>query len=125
LLSHQNLDQIFTIQEFRHLSKNLTFQYKNTVYQIQTERETYALRNARVVIREKEDGSIEVFYHNKILVFTVHHYQEKQREVIDSKQLNETIDKIQRSNQPKHKPSCHHPWKRGLKKKRLKDLMAM
>ncbi len=62
LLSEHNLDLIFTIQEFRQLSKNLTLQYKNTIYQIKTEREAYALRKTKVVIYEKADGSVEIYY---------------------------------------------------------------
>lgn len=115
----QNLDLIFTIREFRYLSKNLTFQYKSIVYQIWTERETYALRNAKVTVREKKDGSIEVLYKNKPLVFRAYHFQEKQGEVADSKNLNEIIDNLQKrqeSQKPKHKPSLNHPWKRGARK---------
>ena len=39
-----------TWQETRSLSKNLTLQFQKTVYQIQTERPTYALRNAQVTV---------------------------------------------------------------------------
>ena len=61
LLNEPNFDLIFTVQTFRQLSKNLTFQHKNTIYQIQTERETYALRKAQVTIYERQDDSVEVF----------------------------------------------------------------
>ena len=115
----QNLDLIFTIQEFRYLSKNLTFQYKTICYQIQTERETYALRKAKVTVREKKDGSIEVLYKNKPLKFRAYHFQEKQGEVADSKNLNEIIDNLQKRQEqqrPKYKPPLNHPWKRGARK---------
>jgi hypothetical protein len=42
---HQNLDQILAWQETRTVSKNLTIQFKNVVYQIQTDRPAYALHN--------------------------------------------------------------------------------
>jgi len=114
LLPSQNLNQIFTIQEFRYLSKNLTFQYKNTVYQIWTNRESYTLRKARISIREKEDGSIEVFYNRKPLAFTSYKYQLKQGDIVDSKQLNEAVDNLQKRQGlvRRYKPSIHHPWKR-------------
>lgn len=117
LLQEQNLDTIFTIREFRQLSKNLTFQYKNTIYQIiPIERESYTLRKARVAIHEKQDGSIEVLYKNKFLVFRVYHHQEKQGEIIDSKCLNEMIDNLQKNQPRKYKPTYNHPWKRGAKR---------
>ena len=128
LLSEQNLDLIFTIQEFRHLSKNLTFQYKNTIYQIQTERETYALRKAKVAVREKADGSIEVLYKNKPLAFTSYDFQQKQGEIVDSKQLNEVMDNLQKrqpsaTERRRYKPSARHPWKLGAKKKRPVEML--
>ena len=116
LLQEQNLELIFSIQEFRHLSKNLTFQYKSTIYQIRTERESYALRKAKVSVREKKDGSVEVFYKNKPLAFTTYNSQEKQGEVVDAKTLNEIIDNLQkRTAGPKssYKPSLNHPWRQG------------
>jgi len=117
LLQEQNFDQIFTIQEFRQLSKNLTFQYKNTIHQVRTERETYALRKAKVILHEKKDGFVEVFYKNKPLTFTTYNTQEKQGEIIDAKTLNEMIDNLQKNQEPKrkYKPAYNHPWKRGAR----------
>lgn len=122
LLQEHNLEQIFSIRKFRELSKNLTFQYNSTIYQIQTERETYALRRAKVTLYEKEDGSIEILYKNKPLKFTTHNFQEKQGEIIDSKRLNEAIDNLQKrqegkQNKSRHKPLFNHPWKRGARKR--------
>ena len=118
LLQEQDIDQIFTIQEFRQLSKNLTFQYKNTIYQIQTEREAYALRKAKITLQEQKDGSIEVFYRDKPLSFTTYSTQEKQGEIVDAKTLNEMIDNLQK-RQPRqlYKPLYNHPWKRGARKR--------
>lgn len=115
----KNLDLIFTRQEFRYLSKNLTFEYKTIFYQILTERETYALRKAKITVREKKDGSIEVLYKNKPLKCRAYHFQEKQGEVADSKNLNEIIDNLQKRQEPqkaKYKPPLNHPWKRGARK---------
>lgn len=116
LLSEQNIDLIFTIQEFRHLSKNLTFQYKNTIYQIRTAREAYALRKAKVALQERKDGSVEVFYKGNPLAFTTYNSQEKQGEVVDAKTLNEVIDNLQKRHEEpmrRYKPTYNHPWKRG------------
>lgn len=122
LLQEHNLQRIFSIRKFRELSKNLTFQYKNTIYQIKTEREVYALRRAKVTLHEKEDGSIEILYKNKPLAFTTYNAQEKQGEIIDSKRINEAIDNLQKRQESKvgksrYKPLYNHPWKRGARKR--------
>jgi hypothetical protein len=122
LLQEQNLEVVFTIREFRHLSKNLSFQYKGTIYQIQTEKEEYVLRKAKVEIREGKDGSITVFYKKKEIPFTIYNQQQKQSEVVDSKRLNEVLDNLQNNlnqrceNRP-WKPRFNHPWKRGARRK--------
>ncbi|HUG33248.1 MAG TPA: hypothetical protein VMJ90_00660, partial [Anaerolineales bacterium] len=50
LTPKEDLAQILTWQETRLLSKNLTLQFQHTVYQIQTNRPNYALRNAQVTV---------------------------------------------------------------------------
>ena len=50
--SETELNQIFSLQESRILSKNLTIQYNKVVYQIQTSRPSYALRKAQVTVCE-------------------------------------------------------------------------
>jgi len=120
VLQEHNLEQIFSIRKFRELSKNLTFQYNNTIYQIQTEREVYTLRGAKVTVCEREDGSIQILYKNKSLAFTTYNFQEKQGEIVDAKTLNEVIDNLQKGyEEPKRnrRPQYNHPWKRGARKK--------
>ena len=112
LLKEQDLDVIFTIQSSRVLSKNLTFQYNNTVFQIQSDRQAYALRKAQVFVREKEDKSIVVLYKGKSIAYSTYASQQKQCEVVDSKRLNECMDNyLQQSSKSKYKPSNRHPWK--------------
>ena len=116
LLKQHNLDLIFTIQTFRTLSKNLTFQYNNVIYQVLPDKWSMMLRNARVSIREKKEGSIEVLYKDRLLKVAIYNEQEKQGEVIDSKCLNQVLDELQ-TRKNRSKPSYHHPWKRGPHRK--------
>ena len=112
LLKEHDLELIFTIKSFRVLSKNLTFQYNSTIYQIHSDRQSYALRKASVCIREKEDGTITVIYKDKPLVFSIYNCQQKQGEIVDSKRLNEVMDNLQnKSEKAKYKPSNNHPWR--------------
>src|SRR5574340_568651 len=78
LLPSDDLERILTVQETRVLSKNLTLQYNKVIYQIQTARPTYALRNAQVVVRENRRGEIAIEYKGKPLAYTVYREQGRQ-----------------------------------------------
>jgi transposase len=104
LSKHENLDHILTRQEFRTLSKNLTLQYKKIIYQIQTKRPDYALRNAKVMVRQNAQGEITILYKQRPLEFTIFHKPERQAEVVDCKNLN------YQNLQPKA-PAVDHPWR--------------
>lgn len=118
LLKEHKLDYIFTIKGFRYLSKSLTFQYKNTLYQILTERASYTLANAKISIREAKDGSLTVYYKEKSLSFVAYNRRQKQGEEADAKCLNEVIDNLihKQEGKRKYKPSENHPWKRWVPK---------
>jgi transposase len=120
LLKEHCLDSMFTHQEFRKLTKNLILQYKNTFYQIMTDRPSYALFKAEVTVHEDEKGRVELFYKGKKLSYMTYRGQERQGDTYDSKTLNEAIDRLQGAQQPvskpKYKPSLNHPYKRYFKR---------
>jgi len=91
LLPTHNLDQILTIQEYRVVSKNLSCQYQNIVYQIQTKRSAYTLRNKKVLFREDLNGHITLWDKTDNLPYTIIKQQPKQ-EVADSKRVNEIMN---------------------------------
>jgi transposase len=109
LLVHQNLDQILAWQEPRSVSKNLTVQFKNVVYQIQTDRPAYALHNAQVIICQDTQGKVTILYKDTPLNFTVFHKQTRQAQVVTAKQ----IDHLMLNQSKAHKPSENHPWAYG------------
>ena len=104
LRSTDDLDVIFTRQDTRTLSKNLTLQYNKVVYQIQTARPGYALRNARVTVYEQADGEIAIRYKGRLLEHTVFKRQQRQAELVSSKSLNNKLRKPTR-------PAADHPWR--------------
>jgi transposase len=109
LLAHQNLDQILAWQEPRSVSKNLTLQFKNVVYQIQTDRPTYALHNAQVIVCQDTQEKVTILYKGNSLDFAVFHKQTRQSKVVTAKQVNQVL-----LNQSKaHKPNENHPWAYG------------
>jgi len=104
LYSKDELDIIFSRQEMRILSKNLTLQYNKVVYQIQTTRPTYALRKAQVTICEHVQGDITISYKGKPLNFAIFKKQQRQADIVMSKDIDTYLKKS-------HKPAPDHPWR--------------
>ena len=109
LLLKDDLDQILTWQETRIISKNLSIQFKNIVYQIQTERPTYVLRKAKVTVCLDAMGKVSILYKGKELAYSIFKKQAKQAEVMSSKDLDRKVNKIRKG----HKPAPDHPWRSG------------
>ena len=110
LLLKDDLDQILTWQEMRTISKALSIQFKNVVYQIQTDRPTYALRNAKVTVCLEADDKITILYKNKELAYTIFKKQAKQSEILSSKDVDHKVDKVRKQ----YKPAADHPWRKGF-----------
>ena len=104
LLKTENLEVVLTHQETRTLSKNLTVQANQVIYQIQSDRPDYALRNAQVSVCENAQGEVTILYKNKPLAYTIFHKPIRQAEVADTK----TLDRHIQSPQP---PAPDHPWR--------------
>lgn len=114
LRRQDDLARIFTHQEPRSLSKNLTLQYNRVIYQIQTQRPSYALRNATVRVCENAAGQVTIEYRGKPLAYTVHHEQARQADVVTSKQLPLKLDTLATPPRKRkaHIPPADHPWRR-------------
>ncbi len=104
LLSADNLDLILTQQATRTLSKNLSFQYNKVLYQIETTRPGYALRNAQITVCEHPDGQITALYKGRPLTYTIYRRQPLQAEVASSKTINHKLS-------TPHRPADNHPWR--------------
>ncbi len=114
LRRQDDVARILTVQETRSLSKNLTLQYHRVIYQIETQRPSYALRKATVVVRENAAGQVTIEYKGKPLTYTVHHEQVHQAEVVTSKQLPLKMDTVAATRAPRKPqvPPADHPWRR-------------
>jgi transposase len=110
LTAKEDLARILTWQETRSLSKNLTLQFHKTVYQIQTARPTFALRNAQVTVCVNAQENITILYNAKPLPFTIYNQQAHQAEVVSAKQLDRTL----KEKRLPHKPAPDHPWRTGF-----------
>ena len=104
LLPTENLDLILSHQQTGSLSKNLTLQYHNLIYQIQSDRPGYALRQAQVTVCENAKGEVTILYKNKPLAYTVYQKPTRQAQVVDTKTLDHQI-------KTPYSPAPDHPWR--------------
>lgn len=110
LLASHDLSRIFCLKTTRQLSKNLTLQYDNVIYQVVTKRPDYAMRKATVNVLKAKDGTIMIEYRGKPLIAVPYHQMQARAEVISSKEIAEAIERKQKQ---KYRPNKYHPWKRG------------
>jgi transposase len=104
LLPTDNLDRILTHQETRTLTKNLTVHYNNVIYQIHSQRPTYAMHQALVTVCQNAIGEVTILYKDQPLDYTRYHKPQRQAEVVDTKSLDRQI----RTPKP---PAANHPWR--------------
>ena len=110
LAAKEDLARILTWQETRSLSKNLTLQFQKTVYQIQTQRPTYALHNAHVTVCVNDQDEITILYNGKALPYTIYNQQAQQAQIVAAKQLDRTLPEKRLPT----KPAPDHPWRQGF-----------
>jgi hypothetical protein len=108
LTAKDDLARILTWQEPRTLSKNLTIQFEKVVYQIQTPRPTYSMRQALVTVSKDAQQNITIRYKGKSLPYTIFHKQAQQSPVVPSKNVNQVLPL------PPHQPAPDHPWRKGF-----------
>jgi transposase len=98
----EDLDVIFTWQEERKISRNLTFQYRRVMYLVESGPETLKFAGERCRVHEHEDGSIKVRYANKPLSCSVFFDKAPlvpQSAIVTSKRLGAVLSKIRHDQQ--------------------------
>lgn len=102
--SEQDLRMIFCTKEERKVSKNLEISYENVTYQILVERQFNTIAGTRINVLKQLNGEIILDYNGKKLSFVKFNEQEFNGEIIESKKVNEFIDK------PIKKVPYNHVW---------------
>jgi hypothetical protein len=110
LTPKDDLVRILSWQETRSLSKNLTLQFYKTVYQIQSKRPAYALRNAQVTVCVHANEDIAILYNGKSLPFTIFNQQARQAEIASAKDIHQALHK---QGTPTI-PAPDQPWRKGF-----------
>jgi DNA-binding Lrp family transcriptional regulator len=105
------LNLIFSHQEDRVLSKNLELSYKNNIYQIQSDTQSYTMRKSVVKVCDSACGNITILYKGHSLDFKVFDKNNRPKSIVDAKEINPVLNKIVKV----HKPKADHPWKKYAK----------
>jgi hypothetical protein len=97
LRGDEDLYRIFTWQEERTLSQNLTVHYKRVTYLIERSTENLALARKRVVVHEWEDGSVELHCQGRKLAYSVFDNDQLvgQGAIVENKRLGAVLSLIQ------------------------------
>lgn len=99
--SSQDMDFLFSIHDFRIISKNLQIQFNNVIYQIVTKRPAQHLAGREVLVIQDADGVISAYLNQQQLVLQIIHKQPKQIQTVSSKSLHPTP----------YIPPVNHPWR--------------
>ncbi|WP_045375182.1 ISNCY family transposase, partial [Vibrio campbellii] len=89
----QELDDIFSWQEIRKLSKSLTFQYDKVVYLIEPTEENSRLVHEHVKVLDYPNGDIAIVYGHRKLAFKIFDKLEhvQQTQIVDNKRLGQVL----------------------------------
>ena len=111
--SKDDLDLIFSIQEQRVLSKCLSMQYKNILYQVLTDGPGLALRSARVIVCDNARHQIKILYRGRILPYTTLTKGVRYTPIENAKTVNARVDmaKEKQHRRLHQKPRPDHPWR--------------
>lgn len=103
--SSLNLEWILARCEERTLSKDLSFSFYNKKFNIVEPLMINRLKRKRILIRQKYDGSLKVFFDDKELKYML------AEECIDDRKLLDIKEKQIWVSNPGGHPGTHHPWR--------------
>mgnify|MGYP000019396466 CR=1 FL=1 len=110
--NEQALDLIFSIHHKRKLSKDLSLQYNNIVYQLQIKGIGYAMRGVIMTVCESFDGTVTLLYKGKDQQYATYKRGEKPQPVADGKTINKIVDHAIIKQTTAHTPRPDHPWRK-------------
>lgn len=101
-----DLDFLFSVHDTRIISKDLQFQFSNTIYQIVTARPSNHLAKREVLILQDASGVVSAFLNHQLLTLIAIQKQPKRPKVVSSKSVDHQASI----------PSFDHPWRSYGKK---------
>jgi hypothetical protein len=93
----ENLEEIFTLQEERCVSRQLTLNYNRTLYVIEDSEENRPLRRHRVTVHHDEHGTITIRHAGRALAYRAHPKETAritQGAIVENKRLGDALQWI-------------------------------
>ena len=116
-LAHRprELDLLLAEHHERVVSKSLSLQYRNVLYQIRHDGPGYRLRGAKVTVCERPAGEVVLLYDGRELPYTTYRKGERPPPPADDKTVNGRVDAAlaTQGRQTAATPRADHPWRRG------------
>lgn len=111
------LERILCLQHTRRLSKSLSVQFHNVLYQVQSRGGGYHLRNRQITVCEHFDGYITLLHQGHALSYTTYAKGARPAPIEDDKTLNQRVDQAlaKQASPPPPKPKANHPWRKAFK----------
>lgn len=101
-----DLDFLFSIHDYRIISKDLQIQFNNAIYQIMTRRPPQHLVGREVLVVQSQSGDISAYLNHQLLSLHMSHQQPKQAYIVSAKSLDPHS----------FSPPANHPWRTYGKK---------
>lgn len=110
--SHAALRRILSVHTRRRLSSNLSCQFGGLLYQVQAADQGLALRGADVTVVTRPSSATEIVWQGRVLPYTSSIKPVKQREAVDSKDVNNKVEQALKRRSPPQ--PIGHPWKKRM-----------
>ncbi len=125
LRESDNLEQIFTWQETRIMSRDLVVHYKRVTYLVQPNEETRRLagNKRQVDVLERINGTVEIRHQGRSLPYLIHEQQPQisQGEVVENKRLGAVLAAIQATHAIRDAQALASPKRTLREKARLRE----
>jgi hypothetical protein len=123
----EDLERIFSWQEDRKISKELTVQFQRGRYLIEPSPETLELRGRRCRVHEYYDGRVELRYEGRLLSFTVFEEQRRvtQGDIVANKRLGAVLATIQADQRKRDAETLASPRVRNRRKERIRKVREL
>lgn len=123
----EDIDRIFTLQEFRRISAQLTVHYKRGLYIIDDTVENRRLRGAAALVSETQDGTVTLRGNGRVLAHRLHRKDEARLVpgiVAERKQLGGAFEWIAARQRERDAARLAHPHVTLREKKRIRAAMT-
>jgi len=108
----QDLGQIFTLQEQRKVSENLTLNHKRVLYILEDTVENRRLRGHYIAVHEHENGTLTIGHAGRAIRFRAHAKDEariSQGAIVENKRLGAALDWIAEHQRERDLESLANP----------------